>query len=284
MATTTPPNLVVSTSVADADLLLMWPNATVGPLESITWANFSASMATKLATTWLRPAQNLADVSSAVSARSNLGLGSAATAFTGTSGATLGFLNTANTISATQTYSGASTGLTGFNNLTSGTLAASASPAPYILGVTSGSNTDYIFTCFRDTPFTGTTTMALGVKRSGVLQLPQTAAGTASIDASGNLTTSSDATLKEVVSAFTRGLADLKAMDGPVMYRWLTEIADGVDAQYAGWIAQGVAKGVPEAVHQGRDGLCSLNDRAILAAVFNGVLELLARVEALEAA
>jgi hypothetical protein len=52
---------------------------------------------------------NLSDLSNPATARSNLGLGSAAIATTGTSGANLGFLNGNNTTSGNNTHSGTET-------------------------------------------------------------------------------------------------------------------------------------------------------------------------------
>ena len=56
---------------------------------------------------------------------------------------------------------------------------------------------------------------------------------------------------------------------------------------YTGWIAQGVRKGIPEAVKVGRtaaDVRAWLDDRPILAAMYNALLDMASRVEALEAA
>ena len=103
-ASTTPPNLTAATGASTSDLMLVWPAAGPGPLESITWANVKAQLSTDLASTWLRPSQNLADIANTTTARANLGLGTAALASTGTSGLALGFLNGANTWSGVQTH------------------------------------------------------------------------------------------------------------------------------------------------------------------------------------
>lgn len=73
-ASTTPPNLIAATSVANTDLLLVWPTASTGPLESVNWSTLKAQLTTDLATTWLRPSQNLADLGNVTTARASLGV------------------------------------------------------------------------------------------------------------------------------------------------------------------------------------------------------------------
>jgi hypothetical protein len=104
-ASLTPPNLAPQAGVSNADLMLVWPSASAGPLQAITWANLKAQLAADLGATWLKPSSNLADLGNPTTARSNLGLGTAATQATGTSGASLCLLNAACSWSAPQTFS-----------------------------------------------------------------------------------------------------------------------------------------------------------------------------------
>lgn len=147
--------------------------------------------------------------------------------------------------------------------------------------------------------------VALSISNAGLLRANQYGAGTLSTDASGNITASSDERLKHVVAPFTRGLSDLLKMDGPVIYNLLSDFegheyseivieADkvvesrtikesGYSYDYAGFTAQAVAKGIPEAVGEGEDGMFSLDQRPLVAALVNAVIELSKRIEALEA-
>lgn len=68
-------NLTAAITIADADLLGIYP--TGGPMKKVTFAVFKALVITALGTTFLVAANNLSDITNAVSARANLGLGSA---------------------------------------------------------------------------------------------------------------------------------------------------------------------------------------------------------------
>jgi hypothetical protein len=93
-------------------------------------------------------------------------------------------------------------------------------------------------------------------------------------DASGNVTASSDERLKHVVAPFRRGLDDLRAIGAPVLFQWRHEAQERPDARHVGFLAQAVRRGIPEAVGEGRDGMLTLSDRAIVAALVNAVLAL----------
>jgi hypothetical protein len=95
-ASLTPPNLVTATSLNNPDLLLVWPFASSGPLETMSWSTFKSQMASGLSGTFLQSSSNLSDVGNPTIARTNLGLGTAALVNTGTSGGNVPFLNGAN--------------------------------------------------------------------------------------------------------------------------------------------------------------------------------------------
>lgn len=92
MANKTYANLSTVTTTSDTDLVAVYP--TGGPLKVIAWVNLVAELVTDLASSFLRPSQNLADLNSAGVARVNLGLGSSATVNTGTTSGTIALLGT----------------------------------------------------------------------------------------------------------------------------------------------------------------------------------------------
>jgi hypothetical protein len=145
-------------------------------------------------------------------------------------------------------------------------------------------------------------TLTLGP--TGNVKLNNYGAGTLQTDSSGNVTASSDASLKTVTGSFTRGLADVLKLT-PRTYHWNEKSGMTTEDENVGFIAQEVLEAIPEAVGQYRttetevDGkktkkrekseFLTLSDRPLIAALVNAVKELkaendalLARVSALE--
>lgn len=112
-ATTTYLGLTKPTVGADSD---NWGGLLNGDLDQLDalWANIGdnafGTSATKAVGFFLQAANNLSDLTNATTARTNLGLGSAALAGAGASGHVLPFLDAANSWSAAQTFAGGLTG------------------------------------------------------------------------------------------------------------------------------------------------------------------------------
>lgn len=104
MASKTYANLSTVTTTDDADLVAVYP--TGGPLKVIAWVNLVAKLVTDLTPSFLRPSQNLADLNSAGTARSNLGLGSSATYSVGTSSGNVPVLGTGGKLALSVLFGG----------------------------------------------------------------------------------------------------------------------------------------------------------------------------------
>lgn len=115
----------------------------------------------------------------------------------------------------------------------------------------------------------------------GTFKLSDYADGSLSV-ASGTVTTSSDARLKNDRGAFTRSLADVIKIS-PRTYTWKPESGIISDTEYSGFIAQDVQAAIPEAVAESAKGTLGLNTTPIIAALVNSVKELAASNAALAA-
>ena len=200
-ANLTPPNLGAATSLADQDLFVVWPNASGGPLESIQWSALRAQIAAGLGSTWLLPANNLSELTNISVARANLGLGTAAVANTGSSGATVPLLSSAGTWSGVQTFTAAlATGVAepaGVQNIAADAagdeagldLQPSATGCRALIsGYRDGSAAN---TGIKLWPCSGSSRFnRLQLSNAGALVLSAYGAGLAQLDASGALTSS----------------------------------------------------------------------------------------------
>lgn len=77
MADKTLDQLTAATTASDTDLVPIYPSG--GPLKKVTWAVLKSLMQTALGSAYLQVSSNLSDLANAVTARANLGLGTAAT-------------------------------------------------------------------------------------------------------------------------------------------------------------------------------------------------------------
>jgi hypothetical protein len=168
-ASLTPPNLTAATTLNNADLLLVWPNASNGPLEAMQWSIFEGQIVAGVGSAFLQPSNNFSDVGNPTIARSNLGLGTAALVDTGTSGNVLCALGTSCTWSSTQTFSVAPV----FSNqsgtrtaLGLGDLSTQNAATPPALGATTPNTAK--FSLITDTGITGST-QCVQANSSGVL-------------------------------------------------------------------------------------------------------------------
>lgn len=112
------------------------------------------------------------------------------------------------------------------------------------------------------------------ISSTNLVQMPKYGVGTATFDASGNISSVSDSRVKNNVRAFTRGLADVVKLR-PVLHGYTKESGlDQTKDDYAGFLAQEVQSIIPEAVGQSPGGLLSFSDRPVIAALVNAVKEL----------
>lgn len=115
----------------------------------------------------------------------------------------------------------------------------------------------------------------------GTVRLESYTSGTATFDASGNVTSSSDERLKNIKGKFTRGINSLMEIE-PITYQWNELSKMETNGFYTGFSAQNVQKWIPEAVGQNSEGYLSLDNRPIIATLVNAVQEQQEEIEALK--
>jgi hypothetical protein len=128
-----------------------------------------------------------------------------------------------------------------------------------------------------------TFTPKLAISNAGVVTMGHYGAGTATFDASGNISSVSDERVKRDIRPFTRGLEAVMGLK-PILHGYT--LASGLDQtkdDYAGFSAQNVQLFIPEAVGRNGDGTLSLSDRPIMGAMVNSIQALNDRIKSLEA-
>ena len=114
----------------------------------------------------------------------------------------------------------------------------------------------------------------------GLVMTLSGALGTGAVQATaGVLSTVSDERAKNNIHPFTHGLAEILKLK-PILHGYDKKLS-GIDTprtDYPGFSAQNVQGAIPEAVEAGADGMLSLSDRGILAALVNAVQELAAKI------
>jgi len=125
--------------------------------------------------------------------------------------------------------------------------------------------------------------IAITVGAAQAVRMHAYGAGTATFDASGNITSVSDERQKDIQGAFTPGLNALMGI-APIRYRYKASTGLDTENVYAGFSAQNVRDFIPEAIGKNLDGMYSLNIVPVLAATVTAVQELAREVDELRAA
>lgn len=121
-----------------------------------------------------------------------------------------------------------------------------------------------------------------GLTAAGALKLSNYGAGTATFDASGNVTSVSDERVKDRIAPLPYGLREVRALH-PIQHGYTEDSGLDVAHLYGGFSAQDVQAVMPIAVGHTAAGYLTLADRPILGAVVHALQELAARLERLEA-
>lgn len=126
----------------------------------------------------------------------------------------------------------------------------------------------------------GTTSPARPLDVAGTIrQTGCTTAGTLAVNSSGDIICSSDARLKNVLSAYRSGLEAVMKLE-PALFTYKATAENPRETFiHAGFIAQNVKAAIPQASALQRDGYYSLDTTAILAASVNAIKELKTRLE-----
>ena len=128
---------------------------------------------------------------------------------------------------------------------------------------------------------TDNNTERLRIASSGAVRMSGYGAGTATFDASGNITSVSDERLKTDIHPLPYGLKELLQWK-PISHQWTD--ASGLDTveTYHGFLAQNIQESAPGLVKANKEGWLSYEDRGVLGTAVNSIQELHARIATLE--
>jgi hypothetical protein len=177
MANLTPDELTQAITIGDTDLLVTYPAG--GPMLACQWSVVKGLMITAIGSTYLVATNNLNDVPSPSTARTNLGLGTASQQNVGTSGANVPLLNALNLWGATQTLVAGTTTLAPLKFLSGTNLTTPVSGVLEYNGTnyfgTDSSATRHTFAYLDSPAFTGTPTGPTAGNSTSNTQLATTA-------------------------------------------------------------------------------------------------------------
>lgn len=172
----------------------------------------------------------------------------------------------------------------GVNSQVSGTGDANYAVYAYATGATIDYNIYTVgaaFNYFSGNVGIGQATPSAQLHTTGTVRFANFGAGAATFDASGNISSASDERLKDIKGDFKAGIDQLAKIK-PILYKWNKKSGLEMGSIYAGFSAQNVQKTIPEAVGKNKDGILSLQDRALMAAIVNAIKELDARLDVIE--
>lgn len=125
----------------------------------------------------------------------------------------------------------------------------------------------------------GTTAPTAQLHTTSTVRFANFGAGSATFDANGNVSSSSDERLKNIEGPFLRGLESLVGIH-PIVHTWRPEAGLDTVNRYVGFSAQQVLPHIPEAVFSGANGYYSFSDRPVMAALVNSVKQLVSILDA----
>jgi hypothetical protein len=128
----------------------------------------------------------------------------------------------------------------------------------------------------------GTISPSAQLHTTSTVRFANFGAGTATFDASGNLSSVSDERLKDVQGGYNGGLDEIHHIV-PIVYKWNVQSGNETEHNYIGFSAQNIQEALgEEAIGVGKDGYLSIQDRAIIATLVNAVQTLANKIDYLE--